>query len=279
MDILGFGVDAIEKESLLSDISLEDKTSIDFLAIDCLQKGVYQPRRGEFDEEILEELAASIKEQGVLQPIIVRPISKKKFEIIAGERRYRAAILAGLKKIPAVVKNVSTKNAYAIALVENIQREQLSTLEEAEGLLKLKNEYYLTTEETAKSVGKPRTTIANLVRLASQLTNLGKRMLQSKQIEYGHARAVLSLEEVEQIEALEWAIKQGASVRSLEHAVKNKTFLKKTNTEKNRKDGYLTEVISRKTNSKANVKMKKDGSYSVTILFKDKVALDSYFDI
>lgn len=144
MDILGFGVDAIEKKSLLGEMIQEDKPSIDFLEIDCIRKGKYQPRRGKLNEIHLEELASSIKEQGVLQPIIVRPIDNDSFEIIAGERRYSAALMAGLTKIPVIVKNVSQKHAYAIALIENIQREQLNILDEAEGLLRLKNEYKLT---------------------------------------------------------------------------------------------------------------------------------------
>lgn len=279
MDILGFGVNAIEKNSLLGEIIQEDKPSVDFLEIDCIRKGKYQPRRGKLNEVNLEELASSIKEQGVLQPIIVRPIDNDSFEIIAGERRYSAAVMAGLTKIPVIVKNVSQKHAYAIALIENIQREQLNILDEAEGLLRLKNEYKLSAEETAKSVGKPRSSIANLIRLASQLSSKGKVMLQSKQIEYGHARAVLSLEDWKQYKALEWAVKKGASVRALEYAVKNNTFLTTGTPVEENAEHYLADIIARKTSSKANVKIRKDGSYSVRILFKDKDSLDNYFEI
>ena len=165
---LGRGLDALlggaTANTLQAQAAQVDANELQHLSLDSIQRGKYQPR-GDMDQTSLEELAQSIKAQGVMQPIVVRLIAKNSYEIIAGERRWRAAKLAGLKTIPAMVRNVSDEAAIAMALIENIQREDLSPVEEAVALQRLQKEFELTQQEVANTVGKSRATIANLLRL------------------------------------------------------------------------------------------------------------------
>ena len=189
------------------------------LAVDLIQRGKYQPRR-DMDPESLQELADSIKVQGVMQPIIVRSISDKKYEIIAGERRWRATQLAGLDDIPVIVKNVSDEAAIAMALIENIQREDLNPIEEAMSLARLQQEFELTQQEVATAVGKSRSTVANLLRLMSLEEDV-RRMLEHGDIEMGHARALLALAEGEQSRGARTVVAKGLSVRQTEALVRS----------------------------------------------------------
>ena len=192
------------------------------ISLDLLQPGTYQPRR-DMHRETLEDLANSIRQQGVLSPISVRPVSDSRgtrYEIIAGERRWRASQIAGLDAIPAVVRNVDDEGAAAIALIENLQREDLNTLEEAEGLLRLIEEFDLTHQEAATAVGKSRAAVSNLIRLLD-LAPEALQLLASGDLDMGHARALLALSGGRsQVEAANQVVSRGLSVRQTEALVR-----------------------------------------------------------
>ena len=196
----------------------EKSQDVQTLPIEFLQRGKYQPRK-DMDPEKLKELSDSIAAQGIIQPIIVRKIAPEKYEIIAGERRWRAAQLAELQEVPVLVKDLDDRSVMAIALIENIQREDLNALEEAEALHRLLDEFELTHQQIAESIGKSRTTVTNLLRLLD-LANEVKSMLSRGQLEMGHARALLGLEEGKQIEIANKAVKQNLSVRAVEKLVR-----------------------------------------------------------
>lgn len=189
------------------------------IPVDLIQRGKYQPRR-DIDQEALEELASSIKVQGVMQPIVVRPISDEKFEIIAGERRWRATQLAGLDSIPAMVRDVPDEAAVAMALIENIQREDLNPIEEAIALQRLQQEFELTQQQVAEAVGKSRTTVTNLLRLMSLRDDV-RRMMEHGDLEAGHGKALLGLPEEQQSAAAKSVVGKGLSVRQTEALVRN----------------------------------------------------------
>jgi len=168
------------------------------LPVELIQRGKYQPRR-EMDAEALEELAQSIRQQGIMQPIVVRLISEGCYEIIAGERRWRASQIAGLDRIPAIIREVPDEAAIAMALIENIQRENLNAMEEAVALKRLQDEFELTQGEVAEAIGKSRTTVTNLLRLIN-LTEEVKVMLDHGDLEMGHGRAMLSLTPEQQVQ-------------------------------------------------------------------------------
>ncbi|RMF18210.1 MAG: ParB/RepB/Spo0J family partition protein [Gammaproteobacteria bacterium] len=188
------------------------------LPVDLIQRGVYQPRR-DMDPETLEELAQSIRAQGVMQPIVVRPIAEGRYEIIAGERRWRATQLAGLDSIPALVKDVPDEAAIAMALIENIQRENLNPIEEAMALKRLQDEFELSQKQVAEAVGKSRTTITNLMRLMNLEADT-RTLLERGDLEMGHARALLGLAGREQVEAARQVVARGLSVRQTEALVR-----------------------------------------------------------
>ncbi len=194
------------------------------LPVEWLQRGKYQPRR-DMDAAALEELANSIKAQGVMQPIVVRPVTNDnnniiRYEIIAGERRWRATQIAGIDTIPAVVRDVGDDAAIAMALIENIQRENLNPMEEAVAMQRLKEQYDLTHQEVADAVGKSRVTVTNLLRLIT-LTDEVRRMLERGDLEMGHARALLGLTENAQREAANHVVNKNLSVRQTEALVRN----------------------------------------------------------
>jgi ParB family transcriptional regulator, chromosome partitioning protein len=190
-----------------------------YVDIDRILPGKQQPRKV-FHEDSLKELSASIKEKGVLQPIIVARTGNGTFDLIAGERRWRAAKLAGLKKIPALIKNVASKDSLEIALIENIQREDLNPIETAEAFNRLLREFDLTQDELSDRVGKERATVANYLRLL-KLPDEIKAMLYNGSLSMGHARAILSVEgKANQIEAARRIIKNGLSVREAESIAK-----------------------------------------------------------
>ena len=188
------------------------------LPIDLIQRGKYQPRR-DIDPDSLQELADSIKAQGVMQPIVVRPISDTKFEIIAGERRWRATQLAGLDMIPALVRDVPDNAAIAMSLIENIQREDLNPIEEAAALLRLQQEFELTQQEVANAIGKSRSTVANLLRLMTLQEDV-RKMVEHGDLEMGHARALLGLAQGQQSQAARTVVGKGLSVRQTEALVR-----------------------------------------------------------
>jgi ParB family chromosome partitioning protein len=186
--------------------------------LDQIQRGRYQPRR-DFDEERLRELADSIAAQGVIQPIVVRPVEPGRYEIVAGERRWRASQQAGLDRIPVVVRDVTEQAALAIALIENIQRDDLNPLEEAGALRRLLDEFGLSHLQVAEAVGKSRSTVTNLLRLLD-LEDEVKALLDEKRLEMGHARALLGLRGEQQMKAARQVVMQGLSVRDTERLIR-----------------------------------------------------------
>jgi ParB family chromosome partitioning protein len=191
------------------------------LSLEVLVPGQYQPRT-HMDEGALYELAESIRTQGIMQPLLVRPLSGAqagRYEIIAGERRSRAARLAGLTEVPVLVKAVSDQNAAAMALIENMQREDLNPLEEAKGLQRLVNEFALTHDQAAQAVGRSRSAASNLLRLL-QLTEAVQTLVMAGDLDMGHARALLALQEADQISAAQTIVAKQMSVREAEKLVK-----------------------------------------------------------
>ncbi len=188
------------------------------LPIDVLERGQYQPRT-HMDQHALEDLAQSIKAQGVLQPIVVRPLSSGSYEIIAGERRWRAAQLAGIESVPVVVRPIPDDAALVIALIENIQRENLNPVEEASGLQRLMSEFGLTHQQVADSIGRSRSAVTNLLRLLS-LNPVPRGLLEEGRLEMGHARALLSLSGRSQDQAASEVIRRELSVRQTEGLVR-----------------------------------------------------------
>lgn len=188
------------------------------LQVDLIQRGKYQPRR-EMDPQALEELANSIRSQGIIQPLIVRPVGDR-YEIIAGERRWHAAQLAGLDKVPVIVRNIPDEAAIAMALIENIQREDLNPIEEAIALDRLIQEFGMTHQQVAEAVGKSRTSVTNLLRLLA-LPDEVRLMLERGLLEMGHARTLITLPEATQLEAAQLIVSRGLSVRETENMVRN----------------------------------------------------------
>ena len=189
------------------------------IPVEFIQRGKYQPRR-DMNQEALEELANSIRAQGVMQPIVVRPIGTDKYEIIAGERRWRASQLAGLDTVPVVIREVPDEAAIAMALIENIQREDLNPMEEAIALSRLQQEFELTHQQIADAVGKSRATVTNLLRLMSLREDV-QRLLEHGDLEMGHARALLSLSPELQASTAQTVVSKGLSVRQTESLVRN----------------------------------------------------------
>ena len=213
---LGRGLDA-----LLGDVNQDENNlndSLQHFPLDMIQPGKYQPRM-DMSQESLEELADSIRSQGLVQPIVVRPIDGGHYEIIAGERRWRASKLAGLESVPVLIKDVSDRNAIAMALIENIQRENLNPMEEANALHRLREEFELTHQQTAEAVGKSRATISNLLRLRN-LNDDVKKLLENCDLEMGHARTLLALEGESQSEAALQIVEKGLSVRETEQLIR-----------------------------------------------------------
>jgi len=254
---LGRGLNA-----LLGDVDPieKDKTqNLQTLPIEFLQRGKYQPRK-DMSPEPLKELADSIKAQGIIQPIVVRLVSDDKYEIIAGERRWRAAQLASLQEIPVVIKEIDDRSAMAVALIENIQREDLNALEESEALKRLLDEFEMTHQQVADAVGKSRATVSNLLRLGD-LQNEVKILLGKGLLEMGHARALLSLDSEKQIEIANKVVSQSLTVRVVEKIIKNlggekKSEKKQQDTDTLRLQAELTE----KTGAKVVINHQQNGT-------------------
>ncbi|AYF89346.1 ParB/RepB/Spo0J family partition protein [Pseudomonas sp. JS3066] len=219
---LGRGLDALLGGSTVTKLEEEavqvDTRELQHLPLDLIQRGKYQPRR-DMDPTALEELAQSIRAQGVMQPIVVRPIGSGRYEIIAGERRWRASQQAGLDKIPAMVREVPDEAAIAMALIENIQREDLNPIEEAIALQRLQQEFQLTQQQVAEAVGKSRVTITNLLRLIGLPEEI-KTLLSHGDLEMGHARALLGLPLERQVEGARHVVARGLTVRQTEALVR-----------------------------------------------------------
>ena len=219
---LGRGLDALlggtTPAALEQQASQADSRELQYLPLELIQRGKYQPRR-DMDAAMLEELANSIRAQGVMQPIVVRPIAAGRYEIIAGERRWRASQQAGLETIPAMVREVPDEAAIAMALIENIQREDLNPIEEAVALQRLQQEFELTQQQVADAVGKSRTSVTNLLRLIALPEDI-KTLLAHGDLEMGHARALLGLPAQQQSEAARQVVARGLTVRQTEALVR-----------------------------------------------------------
>ncbi len=234
------------------------------LKLDQLQPGKYQPRT-RMDEGSLYELAESIKAQGVIQPILVRPVGPGRYEIIAGERRARAARLAGLDEVPVLVKPVPDEAAAAMALIENIQREDLNPLEEAQGLKRLTDEFGLTHEQAAQAVGRSRSAASNLLRLLN-LTEPVQLMLMAGDIDMGHARALLPLQGAQQILGANQIVAKKLSVREAEKLVARSATtsgrqapLLRTHAERPRNIVRIEQELSDKLTAEVEIRVKKRG--------------------
>jgi ParB family chromosome partitioning protein len=273
---LGRGLDAL----LLSgeEDAQKNEGSLQTLLISELQPGKYQPR-SIMQEEALLALSQSILKQGVMQPIIVRPVGNNQYEIIAGERRWRAAKLANLNEVPVIIKNIPDESALAMALIENIQRENLNPLEEAVGIKRLIDEFNMTHEEAADAVGKSRVTVSNLLRLLTLTKPVQDRLLNGK-IDMGHARALIGLEGSQQIMLCEEIIQKNLSVREVETLVKklqngyktgsSPSSPKKTNADVRQLEESLAEALG----ASVTIDAKKNGSGILKVHYRNLEQLD-----
>jgi ParB family chromosome partitioning protein len=244
------------------------RDNLQWLPIEFLQRGQYQPRQ-DFKQESLQELADSITAQGIIQPVVVRKLAAEKFEIIAGERRWRAAQLAGLDQIPVIVKQLDEKSAMAMALIENIQREDLNPLEEADALKKLLETFAMTHQQLAESVGKSRAAVTNFLRLL-ELSSPVKEMIFKGQLSMGHARALLTLNPSLQEQLARKIVQQGLTVRDAENMA-NQVPEKKASSKKtlDRDTLHLQQQLTEKLNAKVELKHKKNGSGQLVISYSD----------
>ena len=275
---LGRGLDALlatsqSGKSTGSEIP-EQQGELQKIPVEFLQPGKYQPRK-DMSSEALEDLASSIRSQGIIQPIVVRQISEDRYEIIAGERRWRASQIAQLDVIPCLIKDVPDESAVAIALIENIQREDLNAMEEAQALDRLMVEFDLTHQEVATAVGKSRTTVTNLLRL-NNLNDDVKLLLEHGDIEMGHARALLALEGDAQNEAAQIVSGKGLTVRDTENLVRIYNETKQLDDPKPvAKPEVETPVFIKKSiqdfseyfGHKIDIKVAKNGKGKITIPF------------
>jgi len=257
----------------------DDNNSLKYLPVEFIQPGKYQPRL-DMRPESLEELASSIKAQGVMQPIVVRSISSNMYEIVAGERRWRASQLAGLDKIPVIIKQVADEAAIAMALIENIQRENLNPIEEAMALQRLIEEFELTQQEAADAVGKSRTTVTNLLRLMSLNPDV-RRLVEHGDLEMGHARALLSLPYEKQIEAARTVTGKDLSVRQTEALVRKlQTHKKKTSaTDKIDPDiRHLQDDLSKKLGTQVMIQHTAKGKGKLVLKYNSLDQLEGILD-
>jgi len=271
---LGKGLDALlatsslardKQQSINHSQSLSSEGELRDLSVGQLQVGVYQPRK-DMEPEALSELAASIHSQGIIQPLVVRQVGEQKFEIIAGERRWRAAKQAGLKHVPCLVKKVQDRAAVAMALIENIQREDLNAIEEAQALERLQDEFEMTHQQVAEVIGKSRTTVSNLLRL-NQLNDDVKQLVQLGHLDMGHARTLLAVEPSEQLSIAETVIAKNLNVRQTEQLVKKyltpPVEVKKANNDPETE--ALSERLSEKLGSQVSIVRSINGKTKLTI--------------
>ena len=268
---LGRGLDALLSQSSTTEAKNETNT----LPIDLLQRGKYQPRT-EFDPVQLQELADSISAQGIIQPIVVRPVGSNNYEILAGERRWRAAQIAGLQEVSVVINDVDDRSAVAISLIENIQREDLNTLDESEALQRLIDEFELTHQQAADAVGRSRVAVSNLLRLLELEVGV-KDLLRAGSIEMGHGRALLALPKESQLAAANKVANKDYSVRATEALVKQ--ILKSPAKENKRKSKdadieSLEQSLAEKLGAKVDMKHQSDGSGKIVVHYNSLDELD-----
>ena len=276
---LGMLLSNISTEAMINKPGEETtKGKLTQLPIEKIRRGKYQPRK-HIDSEALQELAESIKAQGIIQPVIVREIAAGEYEIIAGERRWRAAQLAGLDSVPVVIKNVADDAAIAMALIENIQREDLNPIEEAVALQRLIDEFVMTHQEVAEAVGKSRTTITNLLRLLS-LNEDVKQLLAEGKLDAGHAKVLLALTGSQQSQVAKLVALKGLSVRETENLLKKSQShhqtTKKTNTDPNIKR-FETD-LSERLGAKINIEHQASGKGKLLIYYNTLDELQGILD-
>ena len=266
---LGRGLDA-----LLSEGETPEGERLLTLPVGSLTPGRYQPRT-RMDEVALAELADSIKAQGLMQPILARSVTGGKYEIIAGERRWRACQLAGLKEVPVLVRDVPDEAALKMALIENIQREDLNPLEEALGLQRLINEFAMTHQSVAESVGRSRVAVTNLLRLLN-LAKPVQSLLMDGQMDMGHSRALLALSNMRQVEAAHEVVKRDLSVRETERLVARllKPATAKPEEKRDRDVVRLEESLSERLATKVTIRSNRKGAGRLTVEFGDLDQLD-----
>lgn len=268
---LGRGLDAL----LGKDEETAGSESLRSVKLEELQPGKYQPRT-RMDQASLEELARSLKSQGVMQPILARSLAKGRYEIIAGERRWRAAKLAGLREVPVLIREVPDSAALAMALIENIQRENLNPLEEASGIHRLINEFKMTHQEAAEAVGRSRAATSNLLRLLN-LPQSVQALLYEGRIDMGHARALLALEGRRQEDTVKRVAEQGLSVRETEKAVQDILKPKQKKPSKLRTSGDILrfeEELAERFGTKVEIKPGKQGAGKLVISYASHEHLD-----
>jgi ParB family chromosome partitioning protein len=281
---LGRGLDALlggDEPAAASAPAVQSDTQRE-LAVDQLQPGKYQPRT-RMDQEALKELAESIKTQGVIQPILVRPITQTagdgKFEIIAGERRWRAARMAGLQAVPVVIRDIPDNQALAVALIENIQREDLNPLEQAIGIQRLINEFGLTHQSAAESLGRSRTAVTNLLRLL-ELAPPVRDLLAEGKLDMGHARALLALPAIRQVELANEIAAKGLTVREVEKRVGELVSRPKPRIPRtvDRDVARLQEELAQKLGTPVQIKQKSKGRGALIVEYGSLDQLEVFLE-
>lgn len=275
----GRGIQAMLGAKQKSDNN-QNEQRIDKISVRLLQPGQYQPRK-QFNDDALQELADSIQAQGLVQPIVVRELAEDKYEIIAGERRWRAAKIAGLEKVPVIIRSVNSQETLAMALIENIQREDLNPIETAVGLQRLLDEFSLTQQAVAEAVGYSRSAVSNMLRLL-KLPESIQDALHDGKISMGHARSVINFPAEIQSELVELAIENGWSVRQIEQAAQQKLqvpadkpeIVKETLSEDqanyiHTQQQHLNELIG----SKVKIQHKPNGKGKIEISYQDQSEL------
>ena len=268
---LGRGLDAL----LANDEEVTQGDALMMLKVDQLQPGKYQPR-SYMDDAALQTLADSISSQGIMQPILVRNIAANKYEIIAGERRWRASQIAGLAEVPVLVREIADESALAMALIENIQRENLNPLEEAQGIKRLIDEFAMTHEKAANAVGRSRAAVTNLLRLLL-LSAPVQAMLMHNKLGMGHARALIGLDAAQQIMLANKIVQQDLSVRDVENLVKKLAQTSAPATQKtavNHDVLALQNTLSEKIGASVNIAAKQNGSGMLKISYANLDQLD-----
>ena len=267
---LGTGLD-----SLLGDRPKTEGVSVTQIPLDDLTPGQFQPRT-KMHKSTLEELSQSIKEQGILQPLVVRRLASGRFEIVVGERRWRAAQLAGINSVPAIIRDWNNEETAKIALIENLQREDLNALDQAKGLFRLQREFNLSQEQLGASLGKSRSTITNLLRLLSLSTEV-QELLQEGKIEMGHARALLTLNENDQLDCAMRVVSESLSVRECEVIAGkfsgNKNNQSKTQSTKDPNTLSLEKELTEVLGSAVEIKHNKKGNGKLIISYKSLAVL------
>lgn len=274
---LGRGLDAL----LAGDIeAASDNDGLRMLRVGQMQPGKYQPR-SHMDATALQTLADSIKSQGIMQPILVREVAPEKYEIIAGERRWRASQIAGLAEVPVLVREIEDESALEMALIENIQRENLNPLEEALGIKRLVDEFAMTHEKAANAVGRSRVAVSNLLRLLTLADGVQSMVMENK-LDMGHARALVGLDAVQQVMLANKIVQQALSVREVENLVKKVGLATKPSSQKkpvNHDVLALQTALSEKLGTGVSISAKASGAGTLKINYSNLDQLDALIKV